>query len=122
MTKAYSESDVIDIFTRKNGQLDCRIHFQLTTECIMEEGFTKITYTITNFLDSTSSIVYLMVDEQVFPFESGVNPGSIGKIHFKRNGICVPAIGTVYIETDSQGFEFGNLSTAVIKRAVDPAI
>ena len=122
MTKTFSESDVIDISTRVNGQVDCRIHFQLTTECIMEEGFTKITYTITNFLDSTSSIVYLVIDELLFPFDSGVNPGSIGKVHFKRNGSCVPALGTVYIETDSQGFEFGKLSTAVIKREVNPAV
>ncbi|MDN3016387.1 hypothetical protein PH210_09255 [Paenibacillus sp. BSR1-1] len=121
MTKAFSDTDVIDIVTRVNGQVDCRIHFQLTTDCIIEEGFTKITYTITNFLDSTSSIAYFMVDEQLFTFESGVNPGSIGKIHFKRNGSCEPAMGAVYIETDTQGFEFGNLSTAVIKKAVTPS-
>jgi hypothetical protein len=115
LTNVFNCTDVIDITASVKGASNSRIHFQLTTDCISVDGLTTITYTITHFLDSTVTIIYLIVDDQLFPFDTGVNPGSIGKIQYSRNGYYIPTQGSVYVETDSQGFEFGSLCTAVLK-------
>ncbi|NRD79820.1 hypothetical protein HPT25_21015 [Bacillus sp. BRMEA1] len=115
-------TDGIDITVNVKGSSHSRIHFQLTTECTSEQGLTTITYTITHFLDSTVSLIYLNVDDQIFPFDTGINPGSIGKVQFTRSGFYVPALGSVFIETSTQGYEFGSLCTAVLKGPCHPPV
>lgn len=115
MQNGFTDTDVVDILISVNGVANCRMHFQLTTKCTTAAGLSTITYTITNFLDSDCTIVDLIVDDQIFPFETGINPGSIGKVKFTRNGSCISTLGTVYVECGNQEFEFGSLCTAVLK-------
>ncbi|MDQ0200188.1 hypothetical protein [Neobacillus ginsengisoli] len=115
LTNGFTDKDVIDIVTSVNGVPNCRIHFELTTKCTTAAGLTTITYTITNFLDSNSTIYDLIVEDQIFPFDGGIHPGSIGRAKFTRNGTCVPIVGTVFVEFGSQEFEFGSLCTAMLK-------
>ena len=114
LTKGFYHNDVIDIVTSVNGGSKCRMHFQLTTESITGGGLTTITYSIMNFLDSNCIIYYLIVEDQLFPFDSGINPGNIGTVKFSRNGSCVPAAGSVFVECGNLEFEFGPICTGVL--------
>jgi hypothetical protein len=114
LPKVFSDTDVIDIWTSVDGGPKSRMHFQLTTECTTVGELTTIIYTITNFLDSNATIFDLIVDDQIFTFDSGINPGSIGTVRFKRKGTFGPALASVAVQCGSVEFEFGSICTAVL--------